>query len=120
MKMIAPNIARPITKPSAAGDAEDRASGTARSGMIGSAARRSCQTNAPSSATPATARPTIVGRAPGVLVAAPGGDQDERADARGQQRGAEVVDRVALRRRVQVQAERRRRAPRATPIGMFT
>ena len=53
MKMIAPNIARPITKPS-----EEATLNTGErnsfSGMIGSAARRSCQTNAPSSTTPAT------------------------------------------------------------------
>jgi len=58
MKMIAPNIARPITKPSpvATRKTEERNS---PSGMIGSAARRSCHTNATSRATPATASATI-------------------------------------------------------------
>ena len=64
--------------------------------MIGSVARRSCQTNAASSTTPTTARPTIVGGAPGVLVAAPGGDQDRaRRRRRREERRAEVVDPVA-------------------------
>ncbi len=47
----------------------------------------------------------IAGDVQRVLVAAPRGDEDQRADARGQQRRAEVVDRVAVRRHVQVQAE---------------
>ena len=59
MKMIAPNIARPITKPS-----EDATLNTLErnrfSGMIGSGARRSWKTNASSSTTPTIARAMIV------------------------------------------------------------
>ncbi len=60
MKMIAPNIARPMTKPSplATRNTDDR---NRPSGMIGSSARRSCQTNAASSAAAASARPTTSG-----------------------------------------------------------
>ena len=58
MKMIAPNIARPMTKPIALATRKTRERNRL-SGMIGSAARRSCQTNATSSATPAAARPTM-------------------------------------------------------------
>ena len=56
MKTIAPNIARPITKPSALAtrNTEER---NRLSGMIGSAARRSCQMKAASSARPASAEP---------------------------------------------------------------
>ena len=60
MKMIAPNIARPIRNPSvlATRKTDDRNS---PSGMIGSAVRPSCQMNSAIRTTPATARPTITG-----------------------------------------------------------
>jgi hypothetical protein len=60
MKMIAPNIARPIRNPRlvATRKIEERKSA---SGMIGSAARVSCQRNAAMSSTPATPRPTMIG-----------------------------------------------------------
>ena len=58
--MIAPNIAIPIVKPIplASRKVPDR---KRVSGMIGSAARRSCQMNATSIATPPSASPTISG-----------------------------------------------------------
>ena len=60
MKMIAPNIASPTMKPrpEATRKTDERKS---PSGMIGSAARRSCSTNAVSSASAASARPTVNG-----------------------------------------------------------
>jgi len=60
MKMIAPNIARPTTNPSALA-IRNTAERKRLSGMIGSAARRSCQTNAARNATLTTPRPMIVG-----------------------------------------------------------
>ena len=59
MKTIAPNIAMPIVKPIAFATSNTLERKSC-SGRIGSAARRSCQTNAASSATPAIASPTIV------------------------------------------------------------
>ena len=59
MKMIAPNIAIPIVKPIAFATSKTRERKSV-SGTIGSSARRSCQTNAASSTTPAIPRPMIV------------------------------------------------------------
>jgi hypothetical protein len=58
--MIAPNIAIPIMKPIplASRNVPERNN---ESGMIGSGARLSCQTNATSMATPAIPSPTISG-----------------------------------------------------------
>ena len=67
MKMIAPNIARPMKKPSAVATLKT-AERNRRSGMIGSAARRSCQTNATSSTTRRDGEPEDLRRAPRVLV----------------------------------------------------
>ena len=60
MKMIAPNIARPITKPIEDATLKTRERNSL-SGMIGSAARVSTLMKIASSTTPATARPTIAG-----------------------------------------------------------
>ena len=62
--MIAPNIAIPIVKPIplASRNVPERKSVR---GMIGSAARLSCQTNAASNATPASPSPTISGEPQG-------------------------------------------------------
>ena len=59
MKTIAPNIAIPIVKPIAPATLKTRDSKRS-SGMMGSVARRSCQTNAPRSTTPARRSPRIV------------------------------------------------------------
>ena len=59
MKTIAPNIAMPIEKPTP-DETVNTLDRKSVSGRIGSAARRSCQTNAARSRTPATPRPTIV------------------------------------------------------------
>ena len=59
MKTIAPNIAIPIVKPIALDTLNTRDS-KRLSGMTGSVARRSCQTNAASSAMPTTVRPRII------------------------------------------------------------
>ena len=57
-------------------------------------------------------------RAPGVLVAAPGREQDQRGDAAAQERGAEEIELVAHRRRVEVQsASRRSGSRRLRPAG---
>ena len=63
MKMIAPNIARPIKNPTllATRKTDER---NRLSGMIGSAARRSCQMKAATSTTPAIASPTITRASP--------------------------------------------------------
>ena len=102
MKMIAPNIAIPIVKPIAFATLKMRERNSC-SGSSGSAARRSCQTKAASRTTPTMPSPTICARAPLVLRAAPGGEQDQRADAATEQRGAEVVDAVPPMRRVQME-----------------
>ncbi len=59
MNTIAPNIAIPIVKPIALETLNTRDSKSV-SGMIGSVARRSCQTNATRSTTPTTASARIV------------------------------------------------------------
>ncbi len=59
MKMITPNSAIPIVKPIALATLNTRERNSV-SGMIGSAARRSCQTKRTSSTTPRTPRPMIV------------------------------------------------------------
>ena len=103
MKMIAPNIAIPIVKPIAFATLKMRER-KSWSGRIGSAARRSCQTKAASRANSHDAEPDDLVRAPVVLGAAPGGEQDQRADTAAEQRGAEVVDAVRPVRRVQMEA----------------
>ena len=118
MKTIAPNIAIPIVKPIAFATLNtlERKS---FSGMIGSGARRSRQTNTASSATPATASPTIVVEPQAYWLPPQVVSRISEATPPVEQRGAEEVDPVAHRRRVQVQ-------PRATittasaPTGMFT
>ena len=60
MNTIAPNMARPITKPIALATRKTLEPNS-DSGMIGSAARRSCQMKAASRATPAAARPRMAG-----------------------------------------------------------
>ncbi len=59
MKMIAPNIARPIRKPSDTATLKTGIRNRLR-GMIGSGARRSWNTNAPISRTPTIASAMIV------------------------------------------------------------
>ena len=59
MKTIAPNIAIPIENPIAEATLKTLERKSV-SGRTGSAARRSCHTNATRSAAPASARPTIV------------------------------------------------------------
>ena len=86
--------------------------------MIGSAARRSCHTNADSSTSPAAARPAIVAE-PHAYSSPPHVVTRISALTPGQQRGAQPVDRVALRGRPQVQAQDDDEHAIA-PIGMFT
>ena len=52
--------------------------------------------------------------------AAPGREQDQRADAAAEQRGAEVVDAVPRVRRVQVEARARRSRTATMPTGTLT
>ena len=67
MKMMAPNMARPMRnpRPLATRNTEERNS---VSGTTGSAARRSCQMNRPSSRAPAAARPTMTAEPQGYSV----------------------------------------------------
>ena len=119
MKMIAPNIARPITKPS-----EEATLNTLErnrfSGMIGSLARPSQKMNAISRTTPAIARPMIVPESHAYSLPPQVVTRISAADAGGQQRGAEVVDRVAVVRDVQVQPEDDDQRSATIPTGMFT
>ena len=80
MKMIAPNIAIPIVKPIALATLKTRER-KSLSGMIGSVARRSCQTKSGEQDDAGDAEADDRRRAPGVLVAAPGREQDQGADA---------------------------------------
>ena len=94
MKMIAPNIAIPIVNPIALAtlktDERKRCSG-----RIGSAARRSHQTKTPSSERHRRSRARRSSGEPHAYSdAAPGREEDQRADPAAEQRGAEVVDPV--------------------------
>ena len=93
MKMIAPNIAMPIVKPIAFATSKTRERKSA-SGRIGSAARRSRQTNSASSTTPTTPSPTIVGEPHAYSLPPQVVSRISALTPRGQQRGAEAVDAV--------------------------
>ena len=94
MKMIAPNIAIPIAKPIAFATL-NTLERNSLSGRIGSAARPLPPDERGEQHDAGDAEPDDRRRAPRVLVAAPGREQDQRADAAAEKRGAEVVDPVA-------------------------
>ena len=85
MKTIAPNIAIPIVKPIAFATLKTRER-KSESGRIGSAARRLPPDEHDEQGDAGDAEPDDRRRAPGVLVAAPGREQDQRADAAAEQR----------------------------------
>ena len=94
MKTIAPNIAIPIVAPIALETLKtpERKS-VERHDRLGGAALLHDERDEQHDAR--DAEPDDRRRAPRVLGATPAGEQDQRADAAGQQRGAEVVDAVA-------------------------
>ena len=104
MNVIAPNIARPIRNPSEEATVKtDVPEQAQRDDRLGRAPLLGDEQ--PDQHDPDDPEPEDRRRPPRVLAPAPRGQQDDRADTRRQQRRAEIVDRVPLRRRVQVQAE---------------
>ena len=103
MKMIAPNIARPIRKPSdeATRNTLERNS---FSGMIGSAARRSTSTKAIRSTTETSASPRIVPEPQRYSLPPQVVTRTSALTPAVSSAGAEPVDLVAVRRRVQMQS----------------
>ncbi len=80
MKMIAPNIAMPMVAPIALETLKTLERNSV-SGTIGSGARRLLPDERGQQHDPGDAEPDDQRRAPGVLGAAPGREQDQRADA---------------------------------------
>ncbi len=104
MKMMAPNIAMPMVAPMALATLKTLERKSV-SGMIGSAARRSCQTKAISSSTPAMPSAKIVGEPQAYSVPPQVVSRISAATPPLSRHGADVVDAVARGRRVQVQLE---------------
>ena len=90
---MAPNMAKPITKPMAEVEEKVRLC-SSPSGMTGSAARRSTNQKATSRMTAATPMRKIGGREPAVGVPAQAGQQDQGGGGGGQERRPGVVDHV--------------------------
>ena len=103
--MIAPNIAIPMVNAIALARSKSRER-KRESGMIGSAARLSCQTNRTRSTTPATPSPTIVGEPQAYWFPPHVVSRIRAAIPLARSAGAEIVDPVPGRRHVQVEAER--------------
>ena len=93
MKMIAPNIAKPITKPTALAS-EKLALRNSRSGRIGSGARASHHTNETASTAPPTKQPDDLARSQPYSLPPQRSASSRQLTAGDQQRRAEPVDGV--------------------------
>ncbi len=119
MKMIAPNIAMPMVAPIAL-ETLKTLERKSVSGRIGSTARRLLPDEGRKQRDTGDAEPDDRRRAPRVLRAAPAREQDQRRDAAGQERRAEVVDPVAGRRYVCRWSRKTTIRIASAPIGMLT